>query len=150
MYMMLMLRTHKHIYGVTNLLIIVIFWIKLLLKLPKFLTFQKCDRQFLVVGFAGMLKPNVFEGTHYKRWRQRCILWLTAMHCYFVAEPRSVGPHTPDEERAFRHADTMFKAAILSVLVDAYVPLQTNKEMWDALEAKYGVSDAGSELYVME
>jgi hypothetical protein len=22
--------------------------------------------------------------------------------------------------------------------------------MWDALEAKYGVSDAGSELYVME
>ena len=59
MYMMLMLRTHKHIYGVTNLLIIVIFWIKLLLKLPKFLTFQKHDRQFLVVGFAGMLKPNV-------------------------------------------------------------------------------------------
>ena len=109
MYMMLMLRTHKHIYGVTNLLIIVIFWIKLLLKLPKFLTFQKCDRQFLVVGFAGMLKSNVFEGTHYKRWRQRCILWLTAMHRYFVAEPRSVGPHTPEEERAFQDADTTFK-----------------------------------------
>ena len=76
------------------------------------------------------------------------------MHCYFVAEPRSVGPHTLDEERVFRHVDTMFKATILSVLgdfiVDAYVPLQTNKEMWDALEAKYGVSDAGSELYVME
>ena len=30
------------------------------------------------------------------------------------------------------------------------MPLQTSKEMWDALEAKYGVSDAGSELYVME
>ena len=29
--------------------------------------------------------------------------------------------------------------------VDAYVTLQTDKEMWDALEAKYGVSDAGSE-----
>ena len=34
--------------------------------------------------------------------------------------------------------------------MDDYVPLQTGKEMWDALEAKYGVSDAGSELYVME
>ena len=49
------------------------------------------------------------------------------MHCYFVAEPRAVGPRTPDEERAFKHADTTFKAAILSVLgdtiVDAYVPL---------------------------
>jgi hypothetical protein len=99
-----------------------------------------------------MLKPNVFEGTHYKRWRQRCILWLIAMHCYFVAEPRSVGPHTPEEERAFQHADMRFKAAILSVLVDsivdAYVPLQSGKEMWKALVAKYGVSDAGSVLYV--
>ena len=49
------------------------------------------------------------------------------MYCYFVAEPRAVGPHPPDEERAFKHADTTFKAAILSVLgdsiVDAYVPL---------------------------
>ena len=67
------------------------------------------------------------------------------MHCYFIAEPRTVGPHTPDEERAFKHADTMFNAAILSMLgdtiVDVYVPLQTGKEMWDALEAKYGVSD---------
>jgi len=127
---------------------------KLILKLPKFLTIQKPDGYFSVVSFAGMLKPNVFEGTHYKRWRQRCILWLTAMHCYFIVEPRAVGLHTPDEERAFKHADTTFKAAILSVLgdstVDAYVPLQTGKEMWDAFEAKYGVSDVGSELYVME
>jgi hypothetical protein len=30
------------------------------------------------------------------------------------------------------------------------MPLQISKEMWDALEAKYGVSDADSELYVME
>jgi hypothetical protein len=35
-------------------------------------------------------------------------------------------------------------------IVDAYVPLQTGKEMWDALEAKYKVSHTGSELYVME
>jgi hypothetical protein len=76
------------------------------------------------------------------------------MHCYFVAEPRAVGPHTPDKEHAFKHANSTFKVAILSVLgntiVDAYVPLQTGKEMWDTLEAKYKVSDAGSELYVME
>jgi hypothetical protein len=34
--------------------------------------------------------------------------------------------------------------------VNANVPLRIGKAMWDALEAKYGVSDAGSELYVME
>src|SRR6266540_2119377 len=28
--------------------------------------------------------------------------------------------------------------------------IATGKDMWDALEAKFGVSDAGSELYVME
>jgi hypothetical protein len=48
----------------------------------------------------------------------------------------------------------MFKTAILSVLgdfiVDAYVPLQTGKEMWNVLEVKYEVSDDGSELYVIE
>jgi hypothetical protein len=46
------------------------------------------------------------------------------------------------------------KGAILSVLgeniVDPYYSLTTGKDMWDALEAKFGVSDAGSELYVME
>jgi hypothetical protein len=79
---------------------------------------------------------------------------LTSIHCYFVAKPRAIRPHTPDKERAFKHTDNTFKAAILSVLgdstVDANVPLQTGKEMWDALEAIYAVFDAGSELYVME
>ena len=55
------------------------------------------------------------------------------MHCYFVVEPRAIGSHAPEEERAFQHADTTFNAAILSVLgdsiVDIYVPLQTGKEM---------------------
>ena len=90
------LRSQVHMFDVTNILLI-LFWIKLVAKLLNFLTIQKPDRHFSVVGFVGMLKPNVFEGTHYKRWRQRCILWLTAMHCYFVAEPRSVGPHIPKE-----------------------------------------------------
>ena len=95
--MLIMLKTHKHIHDVTNMLILltVFFWIKLLLKFSNILTIQKRDRQFLVPGFVSMLKPNVFEDTHYKRWRQRCILWLTSMHCYFVAKPRVVEPHTP-------------------------------------------------------
>jgi hypothetical protein len=44
-----------------NLLFIAIFWIKLLSKLSKFLTIQKRDGQFSVVGFTGMLKPNIFR-----------------------------------------------------------------------------------------
>ena len=44
--------------------------------------------------------------------------------------------------------DTLFKAAPLSVLgeniVDAYASIDNGKDMWDALEAKFGVSDAGT------
>ena len=63
--MLVTFKTHKHIYDVTNMIILfnVFFWIKLLLTLPNILTIQKHDRQFLVVGFASMLKLNVFEGT---------------------------------------------------------------------------------------
>jgi hypothetical protein len=46
------------------------------------------------------------------------------------------------------------RGAVISVLgeniVDSYLSLTTGKDMWDALEAKFGVSDACSELYVME
>ena len=35
-------------------------------------------------------------------------------------------------------------------LVNTCIRLTTGKQMWDALKAQYGVSDAGSELYIME
>ncbi|KAK1628183.1 hypothetical protein QYE76_002498 [Lolium multiflorum] len=48
----------------------------------------------------------------------------------------------------------MFKAALFSILgdniVDPYMAFDHGKDVWDALEAKFGVSDAGTELYVME
>ena len=57
------LRSQVHMFDVTNILLI-LFWIKLVAKLLNFLTIQKLDRHFSVVSFVGMLKPNVFEGTH--------------------------------------------------------------------------------------
>jgi hypothetical protein len=32
----------------------------------------------------------------------------------------------------------------------SYISFPSGKDLWDALEAKFGVSDAGSELYLME
>jgi len=53
------------------------------------------------------------------------------MRCYFVVKARSAGPHTQKKKCAWEHADTMFKAAILSVLgdsiVDVYMSLQSGK-----------------------
>jgi len=56
------------------------------MKMPKFLTIQKLDiRQFFVSGFAAALNPNNFNGTNYKIWRAKMVLWLTAMNCYHAA-----------------------------------------------------------------
>jgi hypothetical protein len=61
---------------------------------------------------------------------------------------------TPEEEQAFMAADNLFGGTVISVLVenlvDFYLTSTFDKELWDAFETKYGVSDAGSELYVME
>lgn len=76
------------------------------------------------------------------------------MHCYFVVESMTPEPHSTKDEGVFQDADTIFKGVIISMLedfiVDAQLTMSTCKEIWDTLEAKYGVSDVGSELYVME
>src|SRR6185369_11957261 len=50
--------------------------------------------------------------------------------------------------------DILFRGLIISVLGDnrvvSNIRLPTGKALWDDLEAQYGVSDAGSELYIME
>ena len=61
---------------------------------------------------------------------------------------------TPEKGSVFDEADNLFRHCIISVLaenlVDSYIRLPTGKALWDALEAQYGVSDAGSELYAIE
>ncbi|KAK1580461.1 hypothetical protein QYE76_027149 [Lolium multiflorum] len=58
------------------------------------------------------------------------------------------------EQEKFEKVDAMFRAALFSILgdniVDPYMAFDHGKDAWDALEAKFRVSDAGTELYVME
>jgi hypothetical protein len=61
---------------------------------------------------------------------------------------------TPKEQQKFKVADNLFRGAMISALHrkydDNYLCCPTDKKLWDALDAKFGVSDAGSELYIME
>ncbi|KAK1612693.1 hypothetical protein QYE76_036366 [Lolium multiflorum] len=58
------------------------------------------------------------------------------------------------EQEKFEKVDTMFKVALFSILgdniVDPYMDFDHGKDAWNAFEAKFGVSDAGTKLYVME
>ena len=51
-------------------------------------------------------------------------------------------------------ADNLFRDAMISALHPKYkknyISCTSGKELWDALKAKFGVSDVGSELYLME
>ncbi len=107
-----------------------------------FPTIQKPDRSFSVVGFAAALKPNAFDGSNYKRWKARALLWLTAMQCFYVSRgKRSEPPLSPEEEAKFEASDCLFRGALISVLadniVDVYMHMPSGKDMWDALEAKF-------------
>jgi hypothetical protein len=143
---------HVYIHVVINLLWY--FWIKFNLKMPKFLTIQKHDiRRFSLSSFAATLKPNDFDGTNYKRWRAKIVLWLTAMNCYHVARGKPEQLAAEDEQK-FTATDNLFRGAIISVLhskyEDNYIICATGKELWDALDAQFGVSDAGSQLCFLQ
>jgi hypothetical protein len=75
------------------------------------------------------------------------------MRCFDATKGKPEGELTPLEEKAFEEADTLLSGVIIGVLgeniVDSYLSITTSKDMWDVLQAKFGVSDAGSELYVM-
>jgi hypothetical protein len=61
---------------------------------------------------------------------------------------------TLEEESSFETVDNLFCGTVISALdakyIDSYIMHPTAKELWDALDAKFSVSDAGSELYLME
>jgi hypothetical protein len=73
------------------------------------------------------------------------------MNVMYVATGKA--PEGVSEEK-FNADDNLFRGAIINILVDnlvdTYLQRKTGKDIWEALEAQYGSSDAGGELYVME
>ena len=76
------------------------------------------------------------------------------MYCYDATKGKPEGDLNPTQQEAFQNMDTLFKAALLSVLddsiVDSYMSFDSGKDMCAAIEATFGPSGTGNELYVME
>ena len=125
--------------------------------MARYSTIQKLDRSFSSANFAASLKPPPLQdgGANYKIWRTRATLWFTAMHCEHVVRGKRIEPPLSAEEaRRFDEADNLFRGDLLSVLAESmlqvYMDMPTGKDVWDALETKFGIADAGTELYKME
>jgi hypothetical protein len=76
------------------------------------------------------------------------------MNVFWVASVTPTGTIAPDQEKAFREATVVFVGAVLSMigdkLVDAYLHVWVAKDLWEALESKFGATDVGSEMYIIE
>ena len=72
------------------------------------------------------------------------------MGCYDATKGKPEGDLNPAPLEAFKKIDTLFKGTLLSVLddsiVDSYMLFDNGKNMWAALEAKFGASDAGQRV----
>ena len=77
---------------------------------------------------------------------RKCIFFVV---CYDATKGKPEGDLNPTQQEAFQNMDTLFKAALLSVLddsiVDSYMSFDSGKDMWAALEATFGPSGAGNE-----
>jgi hypothetical protein len=71
-----------------------------------------------------------------------------------LSKGKPEGGLTPEEEKKYDHANTIFTGAVLSVLigrlVNANIQHTDGKKLWDALTTKYGASDVGNGLYIMD
>ena len=145
----------QYVINLVNAMLVIYSWINLIEKLPIYSTIQKpiMCRNFSASGFAAALKPDKFTGTYFKRWQTKTTLWLTAMNVFWVTGV-STGTIAPEREKAFKEATVVFLGAVLSVigdkLVDAYLHVHVAKDLWEALESKFGAADAGSEMYIIE
>jgi hypothetical protein len=119
------------------IIIMLIYGIKIIWKMPIFLTIQKPNvRHFSVRGFVAVLKPYPFDGKNFLIWKTEMELWLTAMSCYHAVVGKPVNL-PPEDEAKFKDDDNLFRGAVISTLdtkfQKSYIILPTGKELWDAL-----------------
>jgi hypothetical protein len=95
-------------YSLYVIIIMLIYGIKMIWKMPTILKIQKPNvRHFSVRGFAAVLKPDPFDGKNFLIWKAKMELWLTAMSCFHAAEGKPADL-PPEDEAKFKAEDNLF------------------------------------------
>jgi hypothetical protein len=107
------------VVSIFNLLFmfIIYFWIKIKLKVLIFQTIQKpYFRHFsFMAEFVDALRPTPFTGVLFKRWQSRVTLCLTSMDVFWVSNGKPEGQLTPQQEKEYEEANTIFIGASFSL-----------------------------------
>ncbi|XP_070677966.1 uncharacterized protein [Malus domestica] len=105
-------------------------------------------------------KLEKFKGLDFKRWQQKMLFFLTTMNLAHVVKeeaPKSnENPMTKETVmtiEAWNHSEFCCMNYILNSLddnlYDTYSLCKTAKELWESLEKKYKIDDAGSKKFVI-
>ncbi|PRQ52113.1 putative RNA-directed DNA polymerase [Rosa chinensis] len=105
-------------------------------------------------------KPEKFKGVDFKRWQQKMLFYLTTLNLAHVVKeevPKAEGDDVTAEQLnaidAWKHCEFLCRNYILNglddTLYDVYRSYITAKELWNSLEKKYKVDDAGSKKFII-
>ncbi|CAM8880357.1 unnamed protein product [Rhodiola kirilowii] len=104
-------------------------------------------------------KLEKFEGVNFRRWQQKMHFLLTNLKVgYVLSTPiPEIGDDAPIEairkRSKWENDDYICRGHILNgmfdPLFDLYQTVESAKELWDALEAKYMLEDASSKKFLV-
>ena len=97
------------------------------------------------------VRPENFDGQHFKRWKQKMFFYLTTLKvAYVINQPRPSGLLEPELSiirQKWDEDDYLCKNYILSALsnqlYDLYCEYDTSAEIWKELVKKYKTEEAG-------
>ncbi|XP_073120783.1 uncharacterized protein [Henckelia pumila] len=105
-------------------------------------------------------KPPKFYGADFKCWQHKMLFYLTTLNLsrFLKEDPPIVVDGDSDTQMrtvvdAWNHSDFLCRNYILNGLDDTlysvYSSVKTAKELWDSLEKKYKMEDAGINKFVV-
>ena len=109
------------------------------------------------IPISQLEKPEKFKGTNFKRWQQKMLLYLTTLSLTrFLKE---IAPVLSEDEQdaqsvaaveAWKHLCLNYILnALGDTLFNIFSPKESAKALWESLEKKYKVDDAGAKKFVV-
>ena len=105
-------------------------------------------------------KPKKFNGTDFKRWRQKMLFYLTTLNlaCFLREDAPALKENETNKQvvvamEAWKHANFLCRNYLLNgldnTLYSVYCTFNTARELWESLDKKYKTEDAGFKKFVV-
>ncbi|XP_022880640.1 uncharacterized protein LOC111397908 [Olea europaea var. sylvestris] len=104
-------------------------------------------------------KLEKFNGSNFKRWQQKMLFYLTTLSLekFLKEDALSYTKQESDVEKlaavdAWKHSDFLCRNYVLNgldnTLYNVYCNAKSAKELWESLDTKYKIEDAGTKKFI--